>query len=192
MNLGADVSKIAVLGALFAVLALPAQALAEYYVPPGNSAANQYTESFPSAGGESAGKRGGAAATPGMALGAANAHRLQAQGRTGRAAAEVAAETAPTSRVVATDGADRINGGSGGHDGADVSGEQAQGSVGSGQEATAHGNSLAGSSGLGQVVAQATGASDDGSLGLWLPLAILGAIAGSIAYRLRSSRGPTA
>ena len=44
-----------------------------------------------------------------------------------------------------------------------------------------------GSSGFGQVLGQATGAGD-GSLGLWLPLAIVLTLIGSVAYWVRMRR----
>jgi hypothetical protein len=48
-----------------------------------------------------------------------------------------------------------------------------------------------GSSGIGAVLGQATGSADNGSLGLWLPVAIIAAIAGSIAYLVRTRPGRT-
>jgi hypothetical protein len=205
--------RIALLGAVLAALALPAVSLAAYYVPPGNSAANQYTEAFPTAGGESGGKPGKGKATPAQTLGARNAKRLHAQGPAGTAAAEVAAETAPASVVVAEGGSTPQGGGgtagggsatAPGGGAATAPGGQGSPSAGGGE---AHSNGgadggqtgaspsgPAGSSGIGEVVRQATGSSDDGNLGLLLPIVILATIAGSVAYRLRthSHHGPTA
>lgn len=192
MNARLKKSKIALLGTLVAGLVLPAQSLAEYYVPPGNSAANQYTEAFPTAGGESGGKRGHGKeqATPAQTLGARNAKRLEAEGPAGAATAAVAAETAPPAALSGTEsGGNAQNGG-----GATKRSPQG-GSAGSGGPApreTAPGASPSGSSGLGEVVAQATGSADDGNLGLLLPIVILATIAGSIAYRARLRHGPTA
>lgn len=184
------------------MLALPATALAEYYVPPGNSAANQYTETLPSAGGDSAGKNKGKGVTPAQALGAKNAHKLESQGPAGKAAAELAAETAPV--IVEPSAAD--SGSSGGNGGANNAG---QGSGNDAKDQTGGSqvdipgqtpqtttatpvSSSSGSPGLSSVLGQATGVSDDGSLGLWLPLIILATIAGTIVYRLRLRHGPTA
>jgi hypothetical protein len=197
--------RIALLGAVLAALALPAVSPAAYYVPPGNSAANQYTEAFPTAGGESGGKPGKGKATPAQTLGARNAKRLHAQGPAGTAAAEVAAETAPASVVVA-EGGSTPQGGGGTAGGGAATAPDGQGSASAGG-GEAHSNGGAdggqtsaspsgssGSSGIGEVVRQATGSGDDGNLGLLLPIVILATIAGSVAYRLRthSHHGPTA
>ena len=201
-------SQILALGAAAAVatvLALPAASPAEYYVPPANSAANQYTESFPGAGGESGGKRKDV--TPGAALGAGNAKQLEKKGKAGKEAAEVAAETAPAQ--LAGDGAanggggdekggasDKSGGGKtgseGGGNGEEESGSDSTGTAGGSGGGSPGGtggsaNSVKqpqGSSGFGQVLGQATGAGD-GNLGLWLPLAIVLTLIGSVAYWVR-------
>ena len=189
-----DIARIAALAGLFAALALPASALAEYYVPPGNSAATQYTESLPSAGGESTGKggHGGGTASPEESLGSRNAQRLEAQGPAGEATAALAAETAPPASLVQ---ADSGSSGGTGHDKGQGQGKQegAQKQSGSRGEPKEnfHVNQPSGSSGIGEVVAQATG-SDSGNLGLWLPIVIVLTVVGSIVYRLRPHHGPTA
>jgi len=204
MNVRAKLSRIALLGAL-AALALPGAALADYYVPPGNSAANQYTETLPSAGGDSAGgdsagKGKGKGVTPAQALGAKNAHKLEAEGPAGKAAAELAAETAP---VIVEPSASDSGGndkspasqGSGKDAKRDNAGGQADVPAELPQSSTYRAipvSSSSGSSGFGSVLSQATGVSDDGSLGLWLPLIILATIAGTVVYRLRLRHGPTA
>lgn len=179
-----------------AALALPSAAAAEYYVPPANSAANQYTESFPGAGGESSGKR--KEVTPGTALGAGNAEKLEQKGPAGKAAAEMAAETAPpqlADRGSSGEDAGETGGNGQPGDKSDEkgSGESASGVPGSnsgssggggGTGAAANAQQPQGSSGLGQVLGQATGMSD-GSLGLWLPLAIVLTLIGSVAYWVR-------
>lgn len=179
-----------------AALVLPSAAAAEYYVPPANSAANQYTESFPGAGGESSGKRKDV--TPGTALGAGNAKKLEEKGPAGKAAAEMAAETAPPQLVdQGSSGEDAggtgSNGQSGEEKGSGESGSGAPGAGGSnggssngggGTGAAANAQQPQGSSGVGQVLGQATGMSD-GNLGLWLPLAIVLTLIGSIAYWVR-------
>lgn len=196
--------QILALATAFAVaaLALPSAAAAEYYVPPANSAANQYTESFPGAGGESHGKR--KQVTPGTALGAGNAEKLEKKGAAGKATAEIAAETAPPQLVDdgsgdgdqtgKADGKGR-NGdksGEGDGQGEGESGSGAAGTGGSGGGPSGRGQGGAanvqqpqGSSGVGQVLGQATGVSD-GNLGLWLPLAIVLTLIGSVAYWVRT------
>ncbi|HVQ58144.1 MAG TPA: hypothetical protein VMS60_04475 [Solirubrobacterales bacterium] len=188
------------LGALLVALAAPAYAGAEYYVPPGNSAANQYTETLPSAGGDSGGKKKGKA-TPAATLGAGNAKKLEDQGPSGKAAAQLAAETAPAT-VPVTEAPSNDSGGNGTPAGAGkASGNGGPGGEG-GQPANAGGGSSpaptsvqvdepSGSSGIGAVLGQATGSADDGSLGLWLPVAIVAAIAGSVAYLVRTRPGRT-
>lgn len=182
-----------------AALALPAVAAAEYYVPPANSAANQYTESFPGAGGESHGK--GKKVTPGAALGAGNAEKLEKKGPAGKATAELAAETAPPQLVdqgnsgegdgktggnAQTGGKGEGEGqGEGGSGAAGTGGPNGGSSGGGGSGAAANVQQPDGSSGLGQVLGQATGVSD-GNLGLWLPLAIVLTLIGSVAYWVRA------
>jgi hypothetical protein len=206
-NSSVSATKVAILGAFLAGLILPASAPAEYYVPPGNSAANQYTESLPSAGGESAGKGGGGhkgggnsggggTATPEQSLGARNAHRLEAQGPAGEAAAELAAETAPPAGLVRADEGTEPTPKSGGPPQRQGSGKPAHSKQQGGDDKAAvrivHVNQPSGSSGVGELVAQATGSSDDSNLGLWLPILILATVAGSIGYGLRARHGPTA
>ena len=203
MKMRLHILKIALATALTVALVVPAHSLAEYYVPPENSAANQYTESFPGAGGEKGGK--GKKATPADTLGARNAERLEERGPAGKAAAEMAAETAP-SQLPTTD----ATGGSGdsgddtGAAGAGANTGTGTGGSGSGGSATsANGGSTSsgggvntedntakvdqpqGSSAVGQVVGQATGIGD-GNVGIWLPLAIVLILIGSIAYGARS------
>ena len=190
MNLKLQIVKIAAPAALVAGLALPGSAAAEYYVPPGNSAANQYTESLPGAGGESAGKRGETIRSPAESLGQQNAKRLEAQGPAGKATAQVAAETAPPASLVdAARQSGEINGGGGSSGGHQQGGGNASKGGGGAVEVA---DQPSGSSGLGEVLAQSTGSSDDGNLGLWLPILILLTVIGSIAYRLRPRSGPTA
>lgn len=91
---GAAATAVAVV-----LLALPCASFAAPPAssPPGNSAVNQYTESFPSAGGPriSNAVREHESRPPGDALGPENARRLQASGAEGRAVAALAAATAP-------------------------------------------------------------------------------------------------
>jgi hypothetical protein len=184
-----QILTLAAASATAVALALPGAAAAEYYVPPANSAANQYTESLPGAGGESGGKR--KKVTPGTALGAGNAEKLEAKGPAGKAAAEIAAETAPSQLVGDGSSEGGGNGKGGGGTGEGGSGEGATGAGGSdggssgGNGTPAKAQQPDGSSGFGQVLGQATGMSD-GNLGLWLPLAIVLTLIGSVAYWVRA------
>jgi hypothetical protein len=182
-------SAICSLTAAVALLALPASAMAEYLVPPGNSAVNQYTETYPSAGGQKqAGKGQKTAKHPTQVLGGRNAHKLDQQGADGRETAELAAETAPGTSAASPEnggGQDKRNGG-GGTGGGSEAGE------GAGRQQSSSGDAGDGSSGLGSVISQATGSSSSGELGLLLPLAILVAIAWSVFYLLRQRKRPTA
>jgi hypothetical protein len=184
-----------------AVLACAApSAAAEAIVPPGNSAATQYTETFPTSGGErdDDGHKGGA--VPGKTLGAKNAHRLESKGAEGKAVAKIAAETAPASGSTTSGAASGEAGGGGG--GTDAGGQggthspsgrnedgarthaRGGGSGGAAKDAGAPAHP-SGSSGLGEVLGQATGSSDSGTLGLLLPLIIFGAVAFSAFYLWR-------
>jgi hypothetical protein len=192
-----QIPAVAAIFAIATALALPAAAAAEYYVPPANSAANQYTESFPGAGGESSGKR--KPVTPGSALGADNAKKLEAKGPAGKAAAEMAAETAPPQVVDQGSGSGEDPGrsDSGSKDGKGNEGESGSGAPGSGgsnggssgasggKGAPANAAQPEGSSGISQILGQATGSSD-GNPGLWLPLVIVLTLIGSVAYWVRS------
>lgn len=202
--------RTALLTAVVAIFALPAPALAEYLVPPGNSAVNQYTESVPTAGGHRGVREGGRdnPRSPNEVLGRDNAQRLEAHGEDGREAAEVAAETAPVTTTVSPEaepeGADDGDGtaaGAGGGGGGAGNGSGQNGGTGREQPATASPGQVAsggadtrvevgGSSGLGEVLAQATGSSS-GQLGLLLPLIVLGVAAWAVAFLLRQRKQPT-
>lgn len=141
--------------AVFATIAfalVPGSALAVKLVPPGNSAANQYTETLPGPGGGSPSSEVKSGAPPAKVLGAANAARLEALGPEGQAAARLAATTAP--HAVG-------KGEPGGVKAAPVP---------------------SGSSGLGQVLRQLTGTSGSGGMGLLLPLVIVLALGGSLGF----------
>jgi hypothetical protein len=140
-----------------AILGLPAAAGAQRVVPPGNSAATQYTQTFPTGGGNSPTRHHGHR-SPAKVLGARTVRRLQAAGPTGSAAANLAAATAPRATRAGGPGATQAT------------------------PRAPHGAVPAGSSGLRKVLTQATGSSDSGELGLLLPLLILAAVSGSAVY----------
>ncbi len=151
-----------------AALAFPAVGLAatHHVLPPGNSGANQYTETLPGAGGNVPSGEAKGGGLPAKSLGSANAAQLEALGPEGRAAAQLAAATGP-----------KTPGGSG------SSGAAAQGGSGA-----ANGRLPSGSAGLGQILGQLSGASASGGMGILLPLAIVAAAAGSFGYLWRKRR----
>jgi hypothetical protein len=163
---------------LAALSLLPCGAAAAAPVPRGNPAATQYTEAFPTAGGQQDAEqgKGGKGRHPEQVLGKEKAERLESQGPAGRAAAALAAETAPAG-VTSESGA---SGGSGHGGGMPHSGG---GDSESGQPAD-------GGSGLGEVASQATGSSFSDGMDLLLPLAILGTAAWLLFYLLRRRQRP--
>jgi hypothetical protein len=165
-------AKLGVAAAICASLALPAGATAERIVPPDNSAANQYTETYPTTGGGSTQPEAGGR-TPAQALGPSKAKKLEQLGPEGRAAAALAAATAPD-RQAAGSGTGR--------------GRTAGGGSGGGGAKVRPGTDVDGSSGFGEVLGQATGSSTSGQMGLLLPVLVLAAIAGSLIYLWRRKR----
>ena len=164
-------------GIVTIAMALPATALAQAIVPPGNSAANQYTETAPSAGGDQlppgGSSRGGHSPSPAKTLGAATADRLEELGPAGRATAALAAVGAPAPSQR------QGSGGAGSGDG----GATAPALVSIGDPD--------GSSGLGQVLGQATGLSSASQSSLPLLLALAVTVVWAAAY-LRRRRGRAA
>lgn len=181
--------------ALALALVSPAAAQeSEEVVPPENSAVNQYTEGFPTAGGEKdAHDRRGGKRTPDKVLGERNTERLEQRGSAGRAVAELTAETAPvtaapeaTSESIVEEttavGGGKGNGGQG--DQAPVQ----KGGLDAAQPVTLAFDpaEVDGSSGTGSVIGQAFGSSS--GLGLLLPLLLLATIAWAIGYAMRQKR----
>jgi hypothetical protein len=194
------------LTAIFAALVLPAYAAAEYLVPEGNSAVNQYTEGYPTAGGEKGSDSGKETekVKPGKTIGAGNAKKLEDKGPEGTAVAEVAAETAPPDVTVPNDSSGNQSGQGKGNGKGDKNGQQGDGAKnqqgddngGESEEGSAavpagSDNSGSGSSGLGELVSAATG-TESGHLGMLLPLVILAAIAWAFAFAWRQRKRPTA
>lgn len=184
--------------ALLASIFLPSAAAAETVVPPGNSAATQYTEAFPTAGGNAVnnsgidGGRGGS--SPSKVLGHDNAKQLESKGEVGREVADLAAETSPQQSGAAGTAGGGAGAGVEGHDATGGNGGKSGNGVGwqgGGELPSQHqiGASKAGdgSSGLGEVVGQATGSSS-GQLGLLLPLIVLGTVLWAAAYTWRRRR----
>jgi hypothetical protein len=187
-------------------LALPASASAQEegaVVPPENSAATQYTEAVPTAGGDKqTGK--GHKPPPSEVLGSKNAHELQSQGKDGKAVARVVAETAPETESGSGSAASTTPPrGSGNPQNGERASGKSQGGAGNGGEDQAKSESPTrqpattqpaseplpdGSSALGQVIGEATGSSSTGGIGLLLPLAIVAALAWALAYLWQQRR----
>ena len=123
-------------------------------VPPGNSGAVQYTETLPGVKGDQTtrGLHEGEGDGKGRALSAADKAQLEALGKEGQDAAQLAAGGSPKA-----------------------------GGGGAGAQGAGGGESSADDSAAGQVLGTATGSSDSGGMGLLLPLLIAAAVLTSIA-----------
>lgn len=187
---------VVALVALLASFALAPLAGAETVVPPGNSAATQYTEAFPTSGGNAKSNSGiDGDASPQKVLGSGNAKKLESKGQVGHEVADLAAETAPAPVVSETNQSDKpsgrhpATGGGKANGGGSSQGGSANttGGAGTVQAEPRPIEAGAGSSGFGEVLSQATGSSS-GQLGLFLPLIILGTVIWSLNYLWRQRR----
>ncbi len=166
-----------------ACLAAPVLASAEPYIPPGNPAASQYTEAFPTSGGNvrvgssNGAGGGGSGESPRQALGAKTAKALESAGVEGEVVAALATEAA------APAGAGKHSSSGGGKGSKNRSG----GAAGSGSSGSGGSGTEQGSSGLGEVASHAT-FSGSGGMGVFLPLVLLGALAWAVAYAWRRRR----
>jgi hypothetical protein len=196
-------TRIALPAAVLAVMATaPGAALAaEEVIPPGNSAATQYTEAFPTTGGDKKTDEAAHHRSPVKVLGNGNANKLKQQGPDGQAAAETAAATAPAPVAAETtvapptgESQDESLAGGGANNGSGKGGDGAGGQKDQPNPGNATGAKVAvvevsdGSSGVGSAIEQATGLSTSGQSGLLLPLVILATIVFSIAYLWRQRR----
>jgi hypothetical protein len=149
---------------LLIALIMPAGALGAA-IPPGNSAVDQYSETYPGAGGgETSNPPGSSGAAPDKSLGDQTAQNFSNAGPDGQAAADLAAATAPQQ--------------------AGSRGPAASGG-------TADTGSGSGDSGPLEVAQHAVGASDSGGMGLLLPLLLAAAVLGFgtlLALRARRVR----
>lgn len=188
--------------AAIVAIALPATAGAEYLVPPSNSAATQYTETLPTAGGhgdtEKASK--GRKRSPAEVLGARDAKKLDQQGQSGQEVAEFTAETAPSEETTPPAPAAGGAGSTVQDKSPSKRDEDAGAGAGGGKGGPPGPNRAAarpeapgpeGSSGLTEVIAQATGSSSSGQLGLLLPLALIAALAWALAFLWRQHNRST-
>jgi hypothetical protein len=178
--------------AVLAILALPSVAVGETVVPPGNSAATQYTETFPTAGGNTKvnGSLGGGGSShsggrsPAKVLGSNTAEELESHGAEGRTVAALAAESAAGGEEEGGSGAGKKNGaGGGGSSGGSGGGGSAPKAAGGGSGSLAS-EAPAGSSGFSEVLSHATGSSS-GEMGIFLPLVLLAAPLCALAYAWR-------
>jgi hypothetical protein len=203
------------MAALVACGALSPIVVANPVVPPGNSAATQYTETFPTSHGAADMNKeiDGSEIPPSKVLGSDKAKKLESKGADGKAVAEITAATAPVQVEPEVDttaseqppakspdepgGKDQSDrhaaaggGGGGGHSGGSGGGggkPAASATAPPAQSASLAVEPTSGSSGLGQVLEEATGSSS-GQLGLLLPLLIVGTIAWSFNYAWRQRR----
>jgi hypothetical protein len=194
------------IASVVAALLLPASALAEYLVPEGNSAVTQYTEGFPTGGGEKKAGTTGKKASPAQTIGAKNAKKLEHHSPEGAEVAQVAAETAPEAIPTSESSGEGGDQGSNGNQGLapkHKSGDkksaknkqqppndskQDEGQTAA-APASSSGDGPSGSSGLGEILAAMTGGSS-GGIGLLLPLTILAALAWGLVYFLRQRKHP--
>jgi hypothetical protein len=194
-------TRIALPAAVLAIVATgPGAAAANgAVIPPGNSAATQYTEAFPTPGGDKKTDEAAHHRSPARVLGNSNSQKLQQRGPDGQAAAETAAATAPvpTETPAPTTPTDKSadeessGGGSGsgkGNGGKGPAGQNRQPSPGPTSAQLAATELPEGSSGLGSAIEQATGLSTSGQSGMLLPLVILATILWSLAYLWRQRR----
>lgn len=165
-------------------LALPGGAAAEeYFVPEGNSAVTQYSETFPTAGGDKDAEST-KGHTPSKALGHENAKQLEQQGADGAAAAELAAATAPTASAEPEPQPKKGKHKQGGKPGADR-GQQSEDAEREAQATPAAVEDDSGSGGFGEVLAKALGLGSPGDLGFLLPLTLLASLAWALVYAAR-------
>jgi hypothetical protein len=189
-------AKLALAVAAAALLGAPTSAAAADVVPPQNSAANQYTETYPTAGGDRETRRadnvggggssgGGTNGGGGAKIDPAKERALEAAGADGRAVVDLVEGTAPVAatQAPAATPAQADAGSKGG-----TPSEQRP-SSGTGGEALRVSDSSP--SGAGEVLGQMTGASSSGELGPLLPLLVLVTLAWAAGFFWRR-RGETA
>ncbi len=194
---------------LLLFLALPGATAAASAVPPGNSAVDQYTEGIPGPSGNLPTGTPGGKTNPAQALGARNAQRLKHFGSAGRAAAEIAAATAPARQYGAGSGpagsaasgkGDSAASGTAGSASSGKGDSAASGTAGSASsgkgDSAASGTAgsaaspSAGSSGFAEVLKRAVGVDQSGS-SIFLPLVLGASLLAAIAILLGRRRRTT-
>jgi hypothetical protein len=187
------------IASLVALAAFSPAASAETVIPPGNSAATQYTEAFPTSGGEADVNKeiNSSHLEPSKVLGKHKTRALESQGNDGREVAIITAVTGPGT----VEPEQPAEGAGGAHhakpkpapaQGNGQPADQSQDSQGNGGQAGPNDPSVtvsqpSGSSGLGEILGQATGTSS-GELGLLLPLILIGTVVVSLTYGWRQRR----
>jgi hypothetical protein len=193
------------IAALAAFAAITSTAQAASVVPPGNSAATQYTATFPTVGGEAqVNSEIDGGGTPKHVLGHGKAEKLESKGPAGKAVAAVTAATAPRPVAQPKAAPEPAESSPHGHGKSAAGGSGKGGGGGSGGGSNGHaedgsktqaapggvtGETLeaGGSSGFGEVLSQATDSSS-GRLGIFLPLILIGTVICSFAYLWRRRR----
>lgn len=175
-----------VAGAIALAFTLPASAVAEPVVPPGNSAAAQYTETLPTSGGQA--KTGDEITAPQRSpkkvLGVETTRELDEAGPAGAAVADFAAATAPETSAAGPDRQPEATR----RDAADATnpaGSSPGGELGGAR--TARLTAGDGSSATAEVASQATGLAGVGS-GALLLLVVAAALVWALAFALRERR----
>jgi hypothetical protein len=169
-----------------ALLGLSVVAADAAVVPPGNSAATQYSETLPGAGGEETSQKGGSGdkneAAPGApAVSPETAAELKELGAEGEAILDLTNSAAPPRHADKQGSAKKGEKGGSEKDGALPP-------AGGGPGAGGSGTNVTGSSGVGEVLGGAAGTSS-GGLGFLQPLIIGLALVCAVAYALRRRRG---
>lgn len=144
----------------FAILLAAAPSALAATTPPGNSGVDQYTETYPTAAGGQ-GTGGGHGGSPSQTLGHQTARQFAEAGPAGQAAADLAAKTAPPAaerRAPDSGAADSGDSGSGG----------SQGPLG--------------------ALEHAVGSSDEGGMGVLLPMALAATLLAGLAFLVARRR----
>jgi hypothetical protein len=195
--------------ALAAVFAIPTVAIgAEDVVPPSNGGANQYTETYPTGGGNRNALTEGDEIAPGKVIGDRNAEKLEERGKEGEEVAELAAETSPTTEYVVPVAQAPSSGGGSDSDSGGAGGGKPRAGGGSGEGAPASepadrqkspqadpvanptgDTDVEGSGALGEIVGQAFGTSESG-MGALLPILMLATIFWAFLFTVRRQRHP--
>jgi hypothetical protein len=155
---------------LVALVMLVGVADAAPLLPPGNSAANQYSQTLPGPGGEEQATGRTNHRKPQQVVGKSTAEKLEHLGADGEAALRLTSETAPQGTHPR------------GHRGSSGKKGSGAGSADSG------GSSSGGSSGLGEVLGQASGTETSGGMGVFQPLIILLALVAASGYAVGRRR----
>lgn len=181
-----SVKRISILLVVFAAFALPGVALGQG----AGSGADEYSEDIPGGGGNqpsnennggSGGSGGGSTGSGGTPLPSGTQGELEAQGGDGAAAANLAQSTGPKGERGAN-GANDANGGGAGAGGTATSPD--------GEVAVSPGSDSSGS-GVGEVVGELAGGSEDG-MGILLPIILGSVLVAAVAFVLIRRSGGSA